>query len=283
MKNIFLEQGSLEWLAWRKNHIGASDVPVILKESDFSTPYELWQVKTGRREGFQGNWATERGRKAEPEIRRLYEELYNVKLTQPVAVYDHWPVLSASFDGYSEEMKLIAEFKYPSEAKHALAVKGFVPPTYVSQVQAQMLVAGVDTCHYVSYNGKEIAVVVVKADKQKQEEILEKCKEFWSFVENDSQPEGSPAKPTSHTLEILAKRYKELLHISSNLKEEMEMIKNRISDIIPDNKAEFYGLSLSRSTRAGAVNYAAIPELAGVDLEQYRKSPVETLTIREIE
>ena len=35
------------------------------------------------------------------------------------------------------------------------------------------------------------------------------------------------------------------------------------------------GLQIAKIVRAGAVDYQAIPELQGVDLNQYRKAPVE--------
>jgi len=39
------------------------------------------------------------------------------------------------------------------------------------------------------------------------------------------------------------------------------------------------GVELLRSTRRGAVNYAVIPELRGVNLEPYRKPPVSVVKI----
>ena len=45
-KNI---QGTSEWLENRKNHIGASDAPVVMGVSPWDTPYKLWENKLGRR------------------------------------------------------------------------------------------------------------------------------------------------------------------------------------------------------------------------------------------
>ena len=41
------------------------------------------------------------------------------------------------------------------------------------------------------------------------------------------------------------------------------------------------GVTLVKSVRQGNVNYKAIPELAGVDLEKYRGAPSEVWTLKE--
>ena len=46
MKLVSVEQGSKEWLALRNNKIGASDAPIIMGESSWTTPFQLWQIKT---------------------------------------------------------------------------------------------------------------------------------------------------------------------------------------------------------------------------------------------
>lgn len=273
-------QGSVEWHAFRSKHIGASQVPAILGECDFRTAYDVWKSKTGSGGEFKGNWATKRGMDAEPEIRKLYEELYSVTTTAPVLTYPDWPVLSASLDGYCEEMGIVVEFKYPSAAKHTLAKAGIVPMTYRSQLQTQLLVSGCKTAHYVSYDGRELAVVVVPADPEYQLRILFECKKFWHLVETMTPPPGAPVILESETLEVLASRYKQLDRIAAQTDAEMKLIKQKLDELVEEDKAKFCGLSLNRGERQGAIDYGKVPELRGVDLEQYRKSPIKVLTIK---
>lgn len=273
-------QGSKAWHAFRAKHIGASEVSAVLGESDFQTPYQLWMLKTGQAEPVKSNWAMQRGTDAEPEIRRLYEELYSVKLATPVMEYSEWPTLSASLDGYSNELGLVVEMKFPSKAKHELALQGLVPSTYRAQIQTQMLVAECNTAHYVSYDGKDIAVVIVKADPIEQQRILVACKEFWECVTTNSPPKGSPVILESETLDVLSKRYKQLVKIANQTDDEMKLIRQKFDEIIEEDKAKFAGLSFVRSERKGSIDYEKVPELKGVDLEQYRKSPSKTLTIK---
>jgi putative phage-type endonuclease len=273
-------QGSKAWHDFRAKHIGASEVSTVLGESDFQTPYQLWMIKTGQAEPVKSNWAMQRGTDAEPEIKRLYEELYNVNLVSPVMEYSKWPVLSASLDGYSSEIRLVVEMKYPSKAKHELALQGLVPSTYRAQLQTQMLVAECDTAHYVSYDGKEIAVVVVKSDPIEQERILIACKEFWECVHTKTPPKGAPVILESETLDVLSKRYKQLVRIAAQTEDEIKLIRQKFDEIIEEDKASFNGVSFIRSERKGAVDYSKIPELKEVDLEAYRKSPSKTLIIK---
>ena len=274
------KQGSKAWHNFRARHIGASEVSAVLGESDFQSPYDLWLVKTGQKEAFTGNWATQRGTNAEPEIRKLYEELYNVRLNSPVMEYPEWPHLSASLDGFDEEVGLVVEFKYPSKEKHAQALQGIVPKTYRAQIQAQLLVAGCNTAHYVSYDGRNIAVVLVKADPDEQERILAACKGFWNMVQTRTPPAGAPVILESETLEVLANRYRELDRLATQTETEIKLIRQKLDELVEEDKAQFHGLTLNRTERQGSVDYGKIPELFGVDLNQYRKSPVKVLTIK---
>ena len=59
-----LQQGTQEWLDWRKERIGASDTPCIMGVG-FKTPFQLWQVKTGRVPPDPQNYAMQRGNELE--------------------------------------------------------------------------------------------------------------------------------------------------------------------------------------------------------------------------
>lgn len=274
-----MQQRSAAWHEFRKLHIGASEVPTVMGESDFQTVHGLWLVKTGKVAPFAGNFATQRGIDAEPIIKRLYEEKTNQTGTSPVLEYSEWPTLSASLDWLSDDGKLIAEFKYPSAKKHDMAERGTVPETYRAQLQAQMLVAGVHDCDYVSFNGESIAIVRVCADPTYQADMLEKCKEFWELVTKDIEPELPYATPESPELETLTKMYLHLHAQANDIKARMESLRKTIIGIVPDQRAKFYGVALTRSIRKGNIDYTKIPTLKGVDLEPYRKKETEVVTL----
>ena len=79
------EQGTTAWKQWRKLGIGASDAPVIMGESPWSSRYELWEQKTGRGEERAANFYMRRGTRLEHVARRLYIEKKSVHL-EPVCM-----------------------------------------------------------------------------------------------------------------------------------------------------------------------------------------------------
>ncbi len=184
-----LDQGTQEWLDWRRQGIGASEVPIIMGESDFSTPRTIWKEKTGRLVSRQNNLAMQRGHDTEPKIRALYE-LYN-DLDMPPFLFQHpeHTFMRASLDGWNEKERRILEIKYPGADTHAIARDGKrVPPKYYGQVQAQIFVVDAKSCDYVSYDGAKIAVVSVLPDLEYQARMLKACQEFWAYVQNDVPP-----------------------------------------------------------------------------------------------
>ena len=66
-----MQQGSKEWLDFRKNKIGASDMSSLMGVG-FSTPYKIWQVKLGMVE-IEKTAPMIRGLEMEPTIRQEYE------------------------------------------------------------------------------------------------------------------------------------------------------------------------------------------------------------------
>jgi predicted phage-related endonuclease len=44
-----IHQQTPEWHAWRMQGLGSSDAPVIMQESPWRTPKQIWELRTGRR------------------------------------------------------------------------------------------------------------------------------------------------------------------------------------------------------------------------------------------
>lgn len=270
-----LVQRSSQWHETRRKYIGASEIGILLGENEWSTPYELWLLKTGQKEPFKGNWATQRGIDAEPHIRRLYEEKYQTHLTTPVLCEGN---LIASLDGLTPE-GVVVEFKYPSAAKHNQAVKGEVPSCYVAQVQQQMLLAKARLAHYVSYDGKDIAVVEVHADDALQFRIIEVAAAFWRYVETRTPPPTDEVKIDDQSVESVLARIVEIDEITSPLLKEQKELK----DSIREKQEGTYGpYKIVKTERIGAINYKSIGVLKGMDLEQYRGLPTTSVSVKRV-
>ena len=199
MKILHLEQGSKDWLVWRKAGIGASDACAIMGVSPWTTREQLLKEKRDARHGPRAtggkgggkadNGAMARGRKNEPLVRDLYRDLTDLDIPPVCCVHDDFPWFKASLDGWHEPTNLILEIKCPSWRDHTYALAKRVPDKYWPQVQHQMLLMGSDLLSYVSwtdnpnFKGKEVlAVVEVPADKAYQEKMFEEEKRFWDEV-----------------------------------------------------------------------------------------------------
>lgn len=80
-----LVQGTPEWHEWRRQHLTASDIPSILGDAEFSTPLEVWKVKTKRAKEKESNYVMQRGTEKEPLVRALYALEYDVDIPAVLA------------------------------------------------------------------------------------------------------------------------------------------------------------------------------------------------------
>jgi len=183
-KGINVEES--EWHAWRKAGIGSSDAPIIWGTSPWSTPRELWELKTGRKKSWGGNYATRRGTALEPKARAHYELLNNVDM--PAALFTHptFPWMRASLDGYHDGVVL--EIKCPGAKTHAKALAGEIPEEYYPQIQHQLFVAAARRADYFSFDGEHGVCISVEPDDKWMKEYFMKAVGFWNCVMNDTPP-----------------------------------------------------------------------------------------------
>jgi putative phage-type endonuclease len=131
-----VEQGSGDWLTWRRGGLGSSDIPIIMGVSPWRTPHQLWQEKTKKIEAKQfSNFAIERGNRLEPKARAMFELLMDESFPPFVAEHPEFPQFRVSLDGWSEGLSAILEIKCPGEADHTKAKNGEVPEKYIWQVE----------------------------------------------------------------------------------------------------------------------------------------------------
>ena len=105
-----LVQGSPEWHEHRRKHRNASETPAVLGVSPWTTPYELWQIKTGRAPQPEVTAAMAHGTQLEPQAREAYEALTGHVMEPLVLVEGEY---SASLDGITLGGELICEIKCP--------------------------------------------------------------------------------------------------------------------------------------------------------------------------
>lgn len=184
-----IEQGSLSWHKWRSQGLGASDAPAIMGVSPWSTPYQLWEIKTGRIKKDFSNWATERGNRLEPKARATYEFLQGFESPAMLSSNQTWPFIRASLDGYNEKHGIILEIKCPGKEDHEKALKGQIPEKYFPQLQHQLLACpAAKKVHYFSFDGEKGVCIEVLPDKEYAMKLFDALCSFWKCIQEDTPP-----------------------------------------------------------------------------------------------
>ena len=204
MQTMDLEQNTLDWLRWRSRGIGASDAGIILGVSPWFTRSQLMRRKVneileldnkgrkGRKKKEADNGAMARGRRLEPKIRKMYEEITGIQSPPVCAIHSDHDWMRASLDGWNEDLGIILEIKAPNIDDHRQALAGTVPMKYQPQVQHQLTTMGADKLHYVSFSDNKklsaldrLAVVNVKPVKGLQKKIFDEELKFWNELQEE--------------------------------------------------------------------------------------------------
>jgi len=274
---VGLEQNKSDWLEFRKTRIGASDAPIIMGDSPWTTPLQLWSRKLGIEPEQEENGAMRRGKELEPIALRKFNKEYGFDCKPAVVVSSKIDYMSASLDGLyqiSDLDDVIVELKCPGKEDHAIAViLGQVPKKYYAQLQHIIYTCDVYFIFYCSYYDDELITIKVDRDDKYIEELIKKEKEFYECLKTFSPPQMTDRDYQQGTKEW-TKLAKDLLTVKEIIKEmenqEKEMTASLIS-MSGNQNTTADGVKFTRSFRKGNVDYSAIQELKDVDLEKYRK------------
>ena len=190
---VDLDQGSPEWIEWRKRRKNASESSALLRLSPWTprTPFELFEVKSGRRQ-VPVTPAMARGVELEVTARALYE-ITQSDLMVPYVVEgeDNY---AASLDGLSWDGTRILEIKCPWKGSAsdlwARATRGQVPPHYQCQVQGELMASGADRADFAVYawDSHQLTIIEVRHDLDMQARIRSAWDAFWPDYEAGRAP-----------------------------------------------------------------------------------------------
>ena len=278
-----LHQNTPDWHRWRLQGIGASDAPVIMGDGAFKSPRTLWSIKTGRMQEGAAGLAARRGRELERLARRVYEQETGTQMEPLCLVHDELEWMRASLDGLSFDGSIVLEIKCPMSLRDRTAAQqGRVPSQHYSQLQHELEVSQAAEVHYWSFDGSAGSLVRVHPDREYLRRLLDAEAAFWQLVKENVWPE-----PAGDELDLsadpkwrqVALRYREAKTRAEIAAEEEQKMRAVLQAMAAARRTYGCGVEVLRSSRKGAVNYAAIPELRGVNLETYRKPPVPVVRI----
>lgn len=273
---IEIEQGSSAWLSLRRTKVTATDVACLVGVG-FETPYQRWLKKVSGEE-VEVNADMQRGKDLEPEARAEAERLFQMPFYPEVHLSDESPWAMASLDGVSPSGKLI-EIKCPRQKGHEMARLGLIPDYYMPQLQWQMYVMKACNVHYLSYFEGELIHILVHRDQAYIDELLGKSEEFHRCVTNLTPP----VLTDRDTREIVMdKDFEELADLWKHARQQKEMwedleeqYRRKLQEYAKEGSVKGCGIKIFKIYRKGTVDYTLVPQLKGVDLDIYRKSPSE--------
>ncbi len=278
------DQAGDAWHAWRGKGLGSSDAPVIMGISPYMTKLQLMEQKLGLRKATQENQAMTYGKIFEPKARARFELDHGFEMPPACGEHAEFPFIRTSFDGLNVEQNVFAEMKYMGKKNFDLCVKNQAPlDHHIPQVQHQFMTSGLETCIYIPYTLTEdkkaideIAYIPVKADAEYIEKnLFPEEKAFWEMYLAGELPEPSE-KDILHVEEAnvvsAAIRFQQISVLQKSLDAELELVKSQLGVLLDMRSVVQVSniMRISRVVRQGSVDYKKIPELKGVNLDQYR-------------
>jgi putative phage-type endonuclease len=204
-----------DWLAVRKQGIGASDAAAAVGLSPYQSPLELWMIKTGRDsdmpkvdpndESSPMYWGTI----LEPIVAQHYSKRTGHKVRRINSVLQHpdtdkhWMLANLDYTVVSSDEVQILECKTAGEFGSRLWRDG-VPEYVQCQVQHQLAVTGkiaADVCVLIC--GQEIRIHRIERDDELIARLIELERQFWHYVETDKPPPADGSESAGKSLRYL--------------------------------------------------------------------------------
>lgn len=287
MKMIELEQNTPEWLAWRKDKLGASDAGTIMGENPYCSPLKLWKQKLGiEPENFVSE-AMKHGARTEKEARELFEKEMGKQFFPTCVESLINPFMIASLDGLSQDGEIV-EIKCPHSAENFFDIRlhDGCPKKYYAQLQHQMYVCEKDYSYlYVFYKG-DFVLHTVDRDDDYIERLVQRERDFYESMLTGKPPEFSEKDYVYNDSDEWVLKANQLAHISGQIAKLEDMQKTLKDDLIHlanGKKTKGFGVSVYKTSRKGSIDTVKLDkELAksGKSTEDFRKKPTESWCVR---
>lgn len=275
MKEIYLEQGTDDWLAWRSGRAfvdifgeihSAIDGPRITAtagsvcggHSPFATPHELWGEMLGLRKRQVANFVMLRGSAMEPKARKAYTDFVGEEYEALCIQSTDTPWIAASLDGVDLLRTRGVEIKCPmSEATHDLARLGEVPIYYRDQILWQMLASDnqIKEIDYFSFAPKIgfADPITVQIDLKRQMELVEAAMKFRLAVMTKVPLSGSEFEQAGKMFLVLNRRMK-------LLEAQVEEAKDRVKKIADGKPMQGGGVMVTVANKDGSVGWEKVAQ-----------------------
>ncbi len=272
-----MSQGSNEWLKLRKTKVTATDAGVILGISPYQSSYGLWAEKMSLSPPVQETERMREGKRLEPIALQEFTKITGILAYPAIVISDERSWQMASLDGLSDDNKSMVEIKCGPKTC-ALAKQGIIEPHYRAQLHHQMSVMSLKSMFFFTFDGYSSNIMEVERDDAFIADMITKEHEFYKCIDNFDPPALSDKDYTVRNDDEWKKASEMYLASCHRVKfweEEQEYWRKILIEAAGSSNVKGEGVRVAKSVRKGAIEYKAIPELKGLDLEQYRKKPSE--------
>lgn len=207
-----------EWLDWRRQGIGASDVAGILGISPWSSPWKVWADKLGLLPDEDPTDAMEAGRWLELAIAPWFADRtgLTVGAHQLRLESREWPTARATLDGLvfdgegwhsvTPDTPAVEVALGGLEVKHEAFGRKWeaIPDHYQAQAQWQMYVAGLDRVWFAVLRGRRLDVHELARDSIDIDYMVGRVREWWERHVVTGTPPPVDASPATRDALVAA-------------------------------------------------------------------------------
>jgi predicted phage-related endonuclease len=172
---------------------------------------------------------------------------------------------------------LIVEIKCPYKGQASTlwndVVAGHVPDHYAAQVQHQLMVSGAQLAHLYVFDGTEGLLRPIEPIDHAFQRIRDGWDQFQVYLDTDLPPPLTDADVVQREdadWAAAASAFAQAKQAADLADDVVTQAREALLALARHPKEQGAGVSVTRFWKAGAVNYKAVPELKGVNLERYR-------------
>lgn len=210
-----------EWLAWRREGLGGSDIAAIIGLSPWKSPYALWAEKVGLIEDEDESEQMEFGRDAEPMMSNWFRRTHpgldlageQMWLTNP----EHkW--MRATPDGFVFEEGGVEVNEWGLDVSDALALheikvtsqtpeewEAEIPDHYRAQAQWLLAVSGYERVYFsvlhTAFGRMKRRPYVIARNDEDIAYLQAEGEKFWALVQSGVPPDIDGSEATTHALQ----------------------------------------------------------------------------------
>jgi putative phage-type endonuclease len=249
-----------EWLKLRLKGVGGSDAAAVCGMSRYSSPLDVWLMKTRKKAAEPDNDKMYFGRLLEPIIREEFAKRTGFKVQECpfMFAYKEFPFMISNIDGVVTEPngnKAVLEIKTTNSVSAIKDLEDGLPVEYFFQVQHYLAVTNLNKAFVaVLIGGNDFKIQAVERDDEVIQTIIALESKFWSdYVLKEVQPpadfNSSDAlnqlypKSNSKTVNLsadadyLVAQYQEIKTAEDELKKAKTECENKLKAMLGENES----------------------------------------------